>query len=61
MPNTAQSDVVQPDTTREEAVDQQTLNEQMATGKAVIFGPAKKPSTAGVLWYWLPFRTWRLQ
>ena len=43
VPNTAQSDIVQPDTTREEAIDQQILTEQPGTGQAVIFAPSKKP------------------
>ena len=40
--NTAQSNIVQPDTTRENALDQQILQEQTASGQAVVFGPLKK-------------------
>ncbi|UFH55690.1 carbohydrate binding family 9 domain-containing protein [Spirosoma sp. KNUC1025] len=43
VPNTAQSDVVQPDTARDGAIDQQRLNGQVTTGQAVIFAPPKKP------------------
>lgn len=43
VPTTAQSDVVQPDTTHEDVIDQSLLNEQTSTGQAVIFAPSKKP------------------
>ena len=45
VPNTAQSGVIQQDTSREEAIDQRIENEQTANGQAVIFAPSQKRRT----------------
>ncbi|GAB4025682.1 carbohydrate binding family 9 domain-containing protein [Spirosoma koreense] len=45
LPNTAQSDIVLPDTTRDDVPDQQLLSSQTASGQALIFAPSKKPRT----------------
>ncbi|MFD2937961.1 carbohydrate binding family 9 domain-containing protein [Spirosoma flavum] len=42
LPNTAQSDLVQPDTSRIRTLEEDAVNQQMVTGQATIFAPSKQ-------------------